>query len=441
LGLVVYGLWIVARRPSTTKTVAVPYQVYLANYNFRLSFLVSLLLLSLLVSRPLYFDRVESIFHYTNIIPNPTSINFDNQLELVGYEFSNSLISNHHAERPISLYWRTIQPLTADYSVSIQLADRFGNRFGQSDSQHPNGVPTSRWRLDQYARDTHSLLSLDGTPPGTYHLLVTVYSDHPLSILQDGAPVGVQYDLGPVQVAVPPAPGSGPLALVSANLAMTNVSVGDSLAFTALWFSGNQPLPPLQAQIELVDENGQILYSELRPPAGPDYPTEQWILNTNVRYPLSLTLPPDLAGGAARIRVSLMDVNSVVAVGPYDIGSISIAVPDRLYEIPPMQVRVDHSFNDSIKLLGYDLNSDSITLYWQSLKTISTRLTVFVHTLDNSGAFVNGHDGAPMRSTTSWLPGEVITDVHPIVITDQFEIGLYDPITGARFGETFVTRR
>ncbi len=441
VGLVVYGLRLAYRRASTTKVVTTTYHPPLTTYGFRLSALVSLLVLTLIVSRPIYFDRTETIFHYTNTIPNPTSVNFDNQLELIGSDFQPALISGLHAERPISLYWRAIQPLTADYSVSVQMADRFGNRFGQSDSQHPNGVPTSRWRLDQYAHDAHSLFSLEGTPPGTYHLLVTVYSDHPLSVLQDGAPVGVEYDLGTVQVTAPPSHESGLLALVSTDLATNTVSVGDSLAFTALWFSGNQSLSPLLAQVELVDANGQSFYSEALPPAGPDYPTDQWILNTLVRYPLSITLPPDLAGGAARVRLALVDVKGVVTAGPYEVGSVLITVPERTFEIPSIQVRVDHDFNESIRLLGYDINPDSITLYWQSLKTISTKLTVFVHTLDNNGLLVNGHDAALQRPTTSWLPGEVITDIHPIVITDRFEIGLYDPITDARFGETFVTRR
>ena len=103
-----------------------------------------------------------------------------------------------------------------------------------------------------------------------------------------------------------------------------------------------------------------------------------------------------------------------------------------------MTQRVDHDFGATIRLLGYDLNSDSITLYWQSLKSVGQRLTVFVHKLDERGAFVAGHDCAPLRATTSWLPGEVITDVHPINVGGHFEVGLYDQRTSERYGEIFV---
>jgi hypothetical protein len=219
------------------------------------------------------------------------------------------------------------------------------------------------------------------------------------------------------------------------------VSVGDSLAFTALWFTGNALLPPLNAMVELKDDSGKVIYSETRSPAGPDYPTNKWALNTSVRYPLSITLPATLEGGTATVWLSLVDVDGTVTAGPYNIGSVQIIVPDRSFEIPPMQVRVDHDFDGAIRLLGYDLSDEAITLYWQALEPLPTRLTVFVHALDEDGTFTVGHDAQPTRSTTSWLPGEVITDIHPIVITDRFEVGLYEPMSGIRFGETFVTRR
>jgi hypothetical protein len=438
ISLIAYAL---ARRNQIARfaTLDTQYVIRDMPHTSRLPFVVSAFLLALLLSRPLYLDRTETIFHHTDTIPNPISVNFDNQLELIGYDYAPASISNH--QLPITIYWRAISPLNTNYSTSVQLADRFGNRFGQSDSQHPNGVPTSRWTLDQYARDSHNLLSLAGTPPGNYQLLITVYSDHPLSILQDGAPVGVEYELGTVTVARAEPQPPGPLRLVEFDLASDTVAVGDQLAFTVLWSSGDKTLPNLTAAVLLADNSGQTLFREGRPPAGPDYPSGQWQLNELIRYPFSITLPPELPGGAAHVRLSLTDADGVVAAGPYDLGTILVTVPERSFDILPMQTRVDHDFGDAIRLLGYDVEEGRITLYWQSLKAVSQRLTVFVHALDEVGAFVSGHDAAPARPTTGWLAGEVIADVHPIAVGEHFEIGLYDPITGERFGETFITRR
>ncbi len=433
LGVVVWAFW-GKFVPHIEQQSPTP----ITSYGLGLSVTLVVISVALLLVRAFYFDRVETAFHHTNPIPNPISVNFGDQLELVGFEYGNTLTSG--GELPVMLYWRASQPLTNDYSVSVQLADRLGNRFGQADSQHPNGVPTSRWALDQYARDVHSLESLKGTPPGTYELLVTVYSKQgPLSILQDNAPIGIDDDLGSVTVGPAMAEPSGPLTLTEHELATESVMVGDELRFTALWFSGDGPLSDLMASVELTDDAGKTIFQQTLPPAGPDYPMTQWAHDTYVRYPFSLTLPPDLPTGVADVRLALTDAKGAVAAGPFELGHITISVPPRSFDIPPMQVRVDHDYGKTIRLLGYDVQADSIILYWQSLKTISQRLTVFVHTLNENNAFVNGNDAPPARPTTGWLPGEVIVDQHPIAVGGHFEVGLYDPRTGERFGETFVT--
>ncbi len=398
---------------------------------------VFIFILALLGARIFYFDRFESLFHHTSInsLPNPTAINFDDQLELIGFDHPQTLVSGGALD--LTLFWRALAPLTTDYSTTVQLADRFGNRFGASDSQHPNGAPTSRWTLDQYARDSHHLVSLTGTPPGEYHLLVGAYARAPLSVLQEGAPAGVEYDLGQVTVsrALPQTPGV--LRLVKFELANDAVAVGDQLAFTVLWNSGNEPLPALTARLLLTDSADQTIFSADLPPAGEDYPTVKWTANELIRFPFSVGLPPDLVGGVAKVSLLLVDASGETRAGGRDLATITVVVPSRSFSIPPMAHRVDYGFADSIRLLGYDLSAEGITLYWQALKPVSTRLTAFVHQLDSGGAFVAGHDNAPARPTTSWLAGEVIADVHPISVGDHFEVGLYDPVTGERFGEPF----
>jgi hypothetical protein len=429
-----------AARPSSGDTQAQSDAARFA-YGLKFTLLTALLPLALILARAAYLDRVETPFHHTRLtsLPNPTAVNYDTQLELIGFEFAPQAVSGERL--PVTLYWRAIQPTADDYAVGVQLADRFGNRFGQSDSQHPGRVPTSRWAPDQYARDSHLLVSLDGTPPGDYRVLVTVYSNRPLSVVENGAPAGVEYVLGTVSVGRAPPQPPGPLTLVDFELAGDSVQVGDRLAFTALWNSGEQPPPGLTATLELIGLDGRTLVRDTHPPAGPDYPSDRWTPNERIRYPSSLTLPPDLPGGPARLRLSLTGAGGGVAAGPFDLGSILIIVPERSFDVPPMQTRVDHDFGGAIRLLGYDLSGESITLYWQSLEAVPAPLTVFVHRLSPDGSFLAGHDAAPGRPTTGWLPGEVIADRHPIGVGGRFEVGLYDPQSGERFGETFVTRR
>ena len=73
---------------------------------------------------------------------------------------------------------------------------------------------------------------------------------------------------------------------------------------------------------------------------------------------------------------------------------------------------------------------------------VGTSYTVFTHLLDASEKVRGQHDGIPVGGnspTTSWADGEVIKDVHDIVLSADsppgdyaIEIGLYDANTGER---------
>jgi hypothetical protein len=383
----------------------------------------------------LFIVHLFSPFRSSPPIPNPLSVNFDNQLELIGFEFPSTFVSSDSIN--LKLYWRAATQLDKNYSTTVQLADKFGNRYGASDSQHPNQTPTSRWSPDQYARDSHHLVSLVGTPPGEYRLLVGVHEKgKPLSMIENNAPVGVEYEIGKVSVIRAQPQPSGAMKIVEAKLANDNVESGDQLAFTMLINSGDKPIKGLTASLFLVDTKNRPALNE---PLSFTYSPDQWALNELIRQPFSLNLPPDLDGGTYRVGITVRDGERSI-ITEHAVGLITLTVPQRTFAIPPISRTTNHNFRDSIRLLGYDVRDDSIFVYWQSLKPVTKRLTIFVHRLDSTGAFVAGNDLAPARATTSWATGEVITTVHPIRVGDTFEIGLYDPISGERFGEVLVVK-
>jgi len=394
------------------------------------------------------FDVSETPFRQSEFdeIPNPISINFGDQLDLIGFTYPEGPTLTSGDTLHITLYWRAPQRLTTRYSTKVQLVDAYGNLFGQSDHYSPADVPTPWWPADKYARDEHLIVSEVGTPPGEYHLHVSVYSGGDntpstlLNILNGENAEGTDHDLGTVTVtrAKPQAPG--PLRLVSASLSADTIQVGGRLAFTLLWNSGDKPLPVLTTHLEFTNADGETIFAGDMPPASPDYTTDQWSPNELVRFPHSLILPPELPAGPVHVTLTLLKPDRTLASEPYDLGQLTIVVPDRSFAVPPIAHPTQYDFNGAIRLLGYELSADSITLYWQSLQPVSTPLTVFIHRFDAEGTFVAGHDSPPSRPITSWLPGEVLTDVHPIAVGDYFDVGLYDPATGDRFGEPFVVR-
>jgi len=407
----------------------------------------TILFVGLFGVRAFLIDRIENIFWRTelNDIPHPLSVNFDGELELMGFNFPNGNEFLSGDAFTLTLYWRALHPLDVSYSTSVHLVDAYGNRFGQSDNYYPTGRPTTLWGIDKYARDVHTIESLTGVPPGEYRLLVSVYNlgndgSTFLNIRQGESPVGIEYDLGAVIVNRAWPQFRGPLRLVEGRLTVRDVTVGDYLPLTVLWNSGNSPLSRLTAQLSLTSPDGHSLWAIDLPPARPDYPTDQWTRNELVRSPLTVTLPPDLPVGPARVQIQLLNGDRSPASDVYDLGDINITVPERSFAIPPMEYIVNYDFNETIRLLGYTATADSTILYWQSLKVAPRPLTVFIHRFGNDGAFIAGHDSPPPRITTSWLPGEVLTDVHSIISGDNFEVGLYDPATGERFGEPFLVR-
>ena len=101
--------------------------------------------------------------------------------------------------------------------------------------------------------------------------------------------------------------------------------------------------------------------------------------------------------------------------------------------------------------MGYDLAAQTVkageplalTLYWQATGPLGDApLTVFTHLLDASGRLIAQHDSPPaeaQRPTPGWTTDETVIDAHRLTFTDPaytgdavLEVGLYDPVTGAR---------
>jgi hypothetical protein len=408
----------------------------------------TMLFLSLLGLRAGLLDHVENIFWRTelNDIAHPLSVNYDDQVELIGFSFPDGDAFSGGSRIAVTLYWRAVQKLDVSYSTAVHLVDAYGNRFGHSDNYYPSGKPTTLWALDKYAHDRHLIVSPTGLPPGKYHLLVSVFhirDDRSLTLLtmRDGdSPVGIEYDLATITITRPWPQFPGPLRLIEGSVNVKRLAVGDYLPLSVLWNSGDDPLPPLNAQLTITSLDGRLLWSINLPPAGPGYPTDQWARNELVSYPLVVTLPPDLPSGPARVQIQLLKADRSPASEIYSLGDIDVVVPERSFVIPKMDHVVDYDFSESIRLLGYTVTPEATILYWQSLRVAPKPLTVFIHRFSEGGVFVAGHDSPPPRPTTSWLPGEVLSDPHSILVGDHFEIGLYDPVTGERFGEPFVVQ-
>ncbi len=122
--------------------------------------------------------------------------NFDHKLALLGWDDPRA--------GQITVYWRTLNTLPADYKVSLILEDAAGHEIGRWDGRPAGyGYPTTRWRPGEALFGRYPLPLPAGAATGDYFLTLAVYDDtDPSGLdLRDAAdnPAGKRVRLGPVK--------------------------------------------------------------------------------------------------------------------------------------------------------------------------------------------------------------------------------------------------
>jgi hypothetical protein len=147
-------------------------------------------------------------------------------------------------------------------------------------------------------------------------------------------------------------------------------------------------------------------------------------------------------------RIVLLD-GSGAPVGSADLGRLHITAPQRLFNAPVIQYRVDARLGDWVVLAGFNApdrvkpgQSMQVTLVWQALGETDEDYKVFVHLLGPDGRPVAQSDAMPAnwtRPTSGWQVGEYVTDLHTLDLNPDLPpgdyrlvAGMYDATTGQR---------
>jgi hypothetical protein len=107
-------------------------------------------------------------------VPNPLSVNFDHQIELIGYELS-TLTPAAGDSVELTLYWRALQPLGKDYTVFAHILDPQTTTIYAGSDAAPANTPTSGWQSGEVFTDTHTLTVNPEAPPGIYEVEIGLY--------------------------------------------------------------------------------------------------------------------------------------------------------------------------------------------------------------------------------------------------------------------------
>jgi hypothetical protein len=418
----------------------------------------------------------DAVFSERPEIAHPANLNFGDRLQLLGY--------TQTGERQVTFFWEALQPLEEDYRVSLVLRDTMGQTWGTWDGR-PTAYyyPTDRWRVGQVVFGRYDLALLPGSPPGDYGLEVGVYTEEDpvgLDVLDAaGNPIGKRAVPGAVRLAVAAVtpdeveiPNAdriemgGGVVLLGWELGREEAPPGDRLLVAPVWSVETQPAGDYLVRVLVTDTSGQPLEAGVYYPTNQWHPTSLWLPDQAWRGQFTFRLPIQAQPGEARVALQLVDRTGAPVGSPVTLTTIEVLPTDRVFTPPEPEELRRANFDDRVGLVGADLNPDPaapggvvrVTLYWQSLAEMDVAYTVFLHLLDADGRVVTGDDGEPAagaRPTTSWVPGEYVTDVHELAVPADLapgdyivEVGLYDagvptmprlPVLGAE-GEAATDR-
>lgn len=405
-------------------------------------------------------------------------MNFGNIVQLLGYDMlkaedtpplPNAGVSSRGSKASITLYWRVLnQPDRGDYATFAQLRDQWGFEWGKGGSFD---YPSEQWTPGEIIVNRIDVPIAAGAPPGDYELRVGWFSpetNQRLNVVAaDGGFGGTVAQLKPIPIAQVAtdaaqlnigtrldrevAPG---LQLLGYTQETSEAQTGAPLDVTLFWqrayATSDAPLrdEPLTLQLTSCGCARQpktmaVLTTTL--PVQGTYPFSRWMPGEIVADRYRLRVPFDAASGEYTLQIAVGNRE------PIDLGIVNVWQGDRVLEEPPIDHRLNVKLDDAIELVGYQIDQANaaikLTLVWRSLQAIDQDYTVFTHMLDRSGQQIGGKDNQPVKGTyptSHWMPGEYVIDEYVIPIQPPegytTEVGMYNPETGARLGETIRLR-
>ena len=200
-------LAVVAWRRRTSHSWAAP-----ARLRWREGAVLALLGGALLLTKVACLDRYDTPLKWgfdgrrVRGMQYSTMVDLGSGVTLLGYDLPRTVVRPGET-LPVTLYWKTAQPLAVDYSTFAHVVAPDFYVLAQQDNAHPGRYPTTRWGTGEYNRDVHEISIPPDVPLGTYQLAVGMYNpftEERLPVLSEvpGAEVGAAL-LAAVQIVSP----------------------------------------------------------------------------------------------------------------------------------------------------------------------------------------------------------------------------------------------
>ncbi len=409
-------------------------------------------------------------------LPYPSQAVFNHQLRLLGADFAPQAVDG----RPygVTLTWQTLADLPPETTLSLRLTQADATAAQLDDTLLSGWFPRDSLPAGQYGLSYLPLTIPLGTLPGRYRLQLVAYTDYKQPWpLADGPAV---LDLGEVELTLPsaaeppelsplnPLPShdfNGEIRLADYDYTVTRVGQGKGFGVKLLWQALTPPADSYTLLAELVDASGRVLRSVRQPPVGGRAPTQSWQPGQYVRDQVDLILPASAPVGQEALSVQLswlrpdgsrLPLRRWLRPGAESLALKGLEVTEkeeRVFTAPPIQHPLEANFDNKARLLGYNTPLSESGLqpefkfnptacaadaaactvhfdfYWQGINEMEALYYVFIHVVNERGEIVAQHDRSPgvrgKQPTTSWLPGEIITDPVDLTLPADLPPGRY----------------
>ncbi|MFN8495980.1 MAG: hypothetical protein U0350_50780 [Caldilineaceae bacterium] len=340
------------------------------------------------------------------------------------------------------LFWRAEVHTLRSLTTFIHLLDADGQRVGQADKLPGNdSYVTTVWSPGERVIDRYSPEISDPCAGGEqvrvqvgWYELAANGARRPRADASGDTALAGQMTLPIVaypfdQIKLPNQlnlPVNRQLTLLSATLHETDWQAGAPFTVDLYW-RGGQVVANQKISLQLANEQRSLTLWD-----GPIAPQTTWRTGDVICRRLRLRLPTELATGAYQLAVATPEQRM-----PFQ--TLTVNPSTRQFTVPPLAQRVEATFGETIRLLGYNVAQPTtgvthvdVTLVWQAQSIPQGNYTVFVHLLNDKGEIVAQSDAVPNGGYTTdrWVTGEVVSDTHHLNLPAPAQPGVYRIVTG-----------
>ena len=250
-------------------------------------------------------------------VPNPVHITFENQAELVGYALPQTRVAPGGV-LPLTIYWRTRESITEDFSVYIRLFDANDKIIARWDAFPGGGLyPTRVWQPNEVIEDQYHIpIPLDARA-GVGHIEAGLFRRVPLETLTARDPRGnvVTPTLARFKITGPTQPAPPIENVVEYTFGdqiglvgyarQENIARGSTLAVKLVWRARTPIAEDYTVFVHLVDASGKIIAQQDAQPQRAAYPTSFWDAGEIIVDEYAFAVPRDALPGEYQIRIGI----------------------------------------------------------------------------------------------------------------------------------------